>query len=173
MSGPVDIPLLRALNDGDIGPIPVESRAALGSISPRDANDPRPGIEPAWLRRPEAMKNRREFLLTLTAGVVALAVIITPVIAEELFGVIISVDVPGKKLTVIEKGSDEETVVTTTDDTEYVSGRGESSLLDLEKLSKNVAKYQEAGKKGFPAKVTHEKGVASKIEAAKKKAANP
>ena len=119
------------------------------------------------------MKNRREFLLTLTAGVVALAVIITPVIAEELFGVIISVDVPGEKFTIIEKGSDKETVVTTTDETHYVSGKGESNKLDLEKLSKNVAKSQEAGKKGVFAKVTHEKGVASRIEAAKKKAANP
>ena len=119
------------------------------------------------------MKNRREFLLTLTAGLVALAVIITPVIAEELLGVITSVDTTGKKLTVVEKGSEKETVVTTVDDTEYVSGKGETSKLDLEKLSKNVKKIQDAGKKGVMAKITHEKGVASKIEAAaKKKAAN-
>jgi hypothetical protein len=119
------------------------------------------------------MKNRREFLLALTAGAVALAVIVTPVIAEELFGVIIKVDVPAKMLTVVEKGSEKEIQVTTNDDTEYVSGKGESSKLDLEKLSKNVAKAQDAGKKGVNAKVTHEKGVASKIESAKKKAANP
>ena len=50
------------------------------------------------------MKNRRKFLLTLTAGLVAAAVIITPVIAEELFGSVTKVDVEGKKLTVIDEG---------------------------------------------------------------------
>ena len=65
-------------------------------------------------------------------------------------------------------------MVTTTDDTEVVSGKGESSKIDLEKIAKNVAKAQDAGKKGMNVKVTHEKGVASKIEssATKKKAAN-
>jgi hypothetical protein len=118
------------------------------------------------------MKNRRKFVLTLTAGFVALAVIITPVIAEELLGVIIKVDVAGKKLTVVEKGSDKEVEVKTTDDTEYVTGKG-SGKIDLEKLEKNVAKQQDAGKKGVTAKITHEKGVASKIEAAAKKKAAP
>src|SRR3954469_21537277 len=99
------------------------------------------------------MKNRREFLLTVTAGLVALAVIITPVIAEELFGVITKVDVEGKKLTVVEKESDKEVTVTTTDDTELVTGKG-ANKLDLEKLQKGVAKSQDAGKKGIMAKVT-------------------
>jgi len=115
------------------------------------------------------MKNRREFLLTLTAGLVALAVIITPVIADELLGVITKVDVEGKKLTVVEKESDKEVTVKTTDDTEYVTGKG-SSKIDLEKIAKGVSKAQDAGKKGLMVKVTHEKGVASKIESAKKKA---
>jgi hypothetical protein len=115
------------------------------------------------------MKNRRGFLLALVAGLMAAAVIITPVIADELFGVITKVDVEGKKLTVVEKGTDKEVVVTTTADTEYVSGKGESSKIDLESLSKKVAKAQDAGKK-VAVKVTHEKGVASKIESAKKKA---
>jgi hypothetical protein len=146
----------------------------------RILNRPRSLRGPSWeyerppaghlARRQKAMKNRRNFLLTLTAGIVALAVVITPVIAEELLGVITKVDVPGKKLTVVEKGSDKEVVVTTTDDTEYVSGKGESSKVDLEKFSKKVAKAQDAGKKGMFAKITHEKGVASKIESAKKKA---
>ena len=64
-------------------------------------------------------------------------------------------------------------MVTTTANTEYVSGKGESSKVDsafLESLSKKVAKAQDAGKKGMNTKVTHEKGVASKIESAKKKA---
>src|SRR5207248_3816709 len=55
----------------------------------------------AWEIRP--MQNRRNFLLTLTAGVVALAVIITPVIADELLGVITKIDVAGKKVTVESK----------------------------------------------------------------------
>src|SRR3954451_2260511 len=105
------------------------------------------------------MKNRREFLLTLTAGLVALAVVITPVIAEELFGVITKVDVAGKKLTVVEKDTDKEVLVTVTDDTEYVTGKG-SSKVDLEKLSKGVAKQIDAGKKGIRVTVTHDKGVA-------------
>jgi hypothetical protein len=117
------------------------------------------------------MKNRRELLLTLVAGLVAMAVIITPVIAEELFGVVIKVDPAAKQLTIVEKGSDKEIIITTNDDTEYVSGKGESSKLDLEKVSNNVAKAQDAGKKGASYKVTHEKGVASKIETPKKKAA--
>jgi len=115
------------------------------------------------------MKNRRGFLLTLVAGLVAAVVIITPVIADELFGAITKVDVAGMKLTVVEKGSEKEIVVTTTADTEYVSGKGESSKIDLESLSKKVAKAADAGKK-VSVKITHEKGVASKIESAKKKA---
>jgi hypothetical protein len=116
------------------------------------------------------MKNRRGFLLTLTAGLVALAVVITPVIAEEIFGVITVVDLEGKKVTVITKGGDEIEVKTT--DTTEVSSKGEPS--DLEKLSKTVKKAQDAGKKGAFAKVTHEKKVASKISYGftKKKEAN-
>ena len=51
--------------------------------------------------RQESMKNRRTFLLTLTAGLVAAVVIITPVIAEEIFGFITNVDVEGKKITIV------------------------------------------------------------------------
>jgi hypothetical protein len=83
------------------------------------------------------MQSRRTFLLTLTAGVVSLAVIVVPVIADELFGVITQVDVEGKKLIVVEKGTDKEVEVTTTDDTEFVTSKG-SNKLDLEKLSKKV-----------------------------------
>jgi len=102
-----------------------------------------------------------------------LGVIVAPVIADELFGVITGVDVQGKKLMVQEKGADKATVVTTTDDTEIVIGKeGEPRKLDLEKLDTNVKKEQDAGKKGVFAKVTHEKGVASRIGVfAKKKEA--
>jgi hypothetical protein len=115
------------------------------------------------------MKTRREFVLTLIAGLVAAAVIITPVIADELFGFITKVDVDGKKLTVESKEDGKIVEVKTTDDTEYITGKG-AGKLDLEKLSKNVAKAQDAGKKGVMAKITHEGGVASKIATAKKKA---
>ena len=119
------------------------------------------------------MKNRRTFLMTLVAGLMALAVIVAPVIADELFGVITKVDVEGKKITVANKEDDKDVVVTITDDTEYVTPKG-TSKVDLEKLSKNVAKIQEKGKKGITAKVTHEKNVASKITVQfKKKDAAP
>ena len=118
------------------------------------------------------MKNRRAFLLTLTCGLVALAVIVAPVIADELFGVITKVDVPGKKVTVVTKGGDE-VQITTTDDTEWISPKA-ARKIDLKKLEDNVKKHQEEGKKGVFARVTHENHVASKIEAiAKKKGAPP
>jgi hypothetical protein len=118
------------------------------------------------------MKNRRTFLLAITAGLVAAAVIITPVIAEELFGNVLSVDVDAKKFTVTTKDGSE-VVVTTTDKTEFVTGKGDTT--DLEKIARGVNKAKEAGKKGAMAKVTHEKGVASKVifgGFAKKKEAN-
>jgi hypothetical protein len=104
------------------------------------------------------MKNRRRFLLTLTAGLVAAAVVITPVIAEELLGIITNVDLDGKKITVLTKEGEIE--VKTTDSTEVASAKGEASL---EKLAGYVKKIQEAGKKGAPAKITHENKTASKI----------
>ena len=117
------------------------------------------------------MKNRRKFLMTLTTGFVALAVVVGSAFADELIGVLSKVDADAKKVTVIEKDTDKEVIVTITDDTEYVTQKG-SSKIDLAKVSKNVAKAQDAGKKGINVTVTHEKGVASKITpAAKKKAA--
>jgi hypothetical protein len=118
------------------------------------------------------MKNRREFLLMLTAGVVALAVVAGPVIADELFGTITAVDVQGKKVTVVEKGTDKEVEVTINDETEYVTPKG-SSKIDLEKLSRNIEKAKEKGKQGVRVTVTHEKKVASKITVAAKKKAAP
>jgi len=118
------------------------------------------------------MQNRRTFLLSLTAGIVAAAVIITPVIAEELFGVVSNVDVEGKKLTVKTKDG-VDVVVTTTDSTEIVNGNGDT--IDLAKIARGVSKAKDAGKTPAKAKVTHEKGVASKIifgGFAKKKDAN-
>ena len=117
------------------------------------------------------MKNRRNFLLGLTSAFVALAVVVGPAIADELMGVITKVDASAKKVTVVEKDTDKEVEVTITDDTEWVTPKG-ASKIDLEKVSKQVAKAQENGRKGVNVTVTHEKAVASKIvPAAKKKAA--
>ena len=79
------------------------------------------------------------------------------------------VDVEGKKITVLDK-DDKEVEVTITDKTEFVTKKG-SSPIDLEKISKQVAKAKEDGKK-FQVKVEHEKGVASKISRAFTKKAN-
>ena len=119
------------------------------------------------------MKSRRTMLLALISGFVALGVVVGPAIADELFGVITKVDVPGKKLTVMQKGEGKEIIVTVTDNTELVTPKGESRV-DLEKLDRIVKKSQEAGKKGMFAKITHENGVASRIGVmAKKKAEAP
>jgi hypothetical protein len=119
------------------------------------------------------MHNRRKFLLTLVAGVVALGVVGTVALADELFGVITKVDVDAKKITVQPKEG-KEVEVTITDKTELVTKKG-SMPVDLEKLSKQVAKAQEKGRKGITAKIEVEKGVASKIAPVftKKKAAAP
>ena len=118
------------------------------------------------------MKNRRAFLLSMTSALVALAVLAAPVIAAELFGVITKVNVEGKKLTVEEKETNKEIEITTTDDTEIVQGKN-TTKIDLDKLSKRVAKIQEKGKKGISVVVTHEKNVASKITTVGKKKAAP
>ena len=93
------------------------------------------------------MTNRRTFLLTLTSGVVALAVLAAPVIAEELFGVITKVDVAGKKLTVTPKDADKDIEVTVTDDTEFITKKG-ASKVDLEKIAKRIAKSAGRGQEG-------------------------
>jgi len=116
------------------------------------------------------MQNRRGFLLTAVTGVVAMALVVGTVIADELLGVLTKVDAEGKKVTVVEKDTDKEVVVKITDDTVQVTKKGEVKV-DLEKLDGFVKKVQEAGKKGITVKVTHEKGVASKIEFQKKKKA--
>jgi len=112
------------------------------------------------------MQNRRGFMLTMITGFVALAMIVGSVIADELLGVLTKVDVEGKKLTIVEKESDKEVVVKTTDETEWISKKGDRKLdsENLEKLDNFVKKVQDAGKKGLNIKVTHEKKVASKIE---------
>ncbi len=119
------------------------------------------------------MKNRRTFLMTVTAAVVALGVVVVPALADELLGVLTKVDVETKKLTVVQAETDKEVEITVNDDTEQVTRKGDIVKVDLEKLSKGVEKAKEKGRKGLSVKVTHEKNVASKIQVtAKKKAEN-
>ena len=115
------------------------------------------------------MPNRRKFLLTLAATVVGMGLVVASVLADELLGVLTKVDVEAKKITVVEKDTDKEIEVKITDETEQVTKKG-AVKVDLEKLSKAVEKAKDAGKK-VSVKVTHEKGVASKIEFQKKKKA--
>ena len=116
------------------------------------------------------MQNRRKFFLALTAACVGMGLVVASVVADELFGVITKVDADAKKITVLEKDTEKEIEVKITDDTEYVTGKG-AGKVDLEKLEKNIEKQKDRGKKGIMAKITHEKGVASKIEVSKKKKA--
>ncbi|AGA24603.1 hypothetical protein [Singulisphaera acidiphila] len=118
------------------------------------------------------MNNRRTFLLALLSGVVALGLVAGSALADELLGVISKVDVEGKKVTVIENGSDKEVEVTVKSDTEFVNAKGAAAPIDLEKVSKNVAKVQEKGRKGINVVVTHDKSVASKITVSVKKKSN-
>ena len=117
----------------------------------------------------------KKLLQTLAASFVALAVVVVAANADELFGVLTKVDADAKKVTVVEKDTDKEVVIKTTEETEWVTKRGERKLDTeaLEKLDGLVKKFQDAGKKGVNVKVTHEKHVASKIEVkfGKKKAA--
>ena len=104
----------------------------------------------------------KKLLRTFAASFVALAVVVVAANADELFGVLTKVDADAKKVTVVEKDTDKEILVTITDDTEYVTKKG-SNKIDLEKVATTVKKVQDAGKKGLSVKVTHEKGKASKI----------
>jgi hypothetical protein len=111
------------------------------------------------------MQSRRSFLVKLAAGFAAMAlVVVGTVIADELLGVITKVDVEGKKITVVEKDTDKEIDLKITDETEQKTKDGYAKV-DLEKLNDRVKKVQEFGKKGVEAKIYHEKGVATKIEA--------
>jgi hypothetical protein len=88
------------------------------------------------------MKLWRDVLLTLTAVLVAGAVIIMPVLADEPFGVITSVDVANKKVGFLSKRG-ERFEFEIKDKTEIVNGRGEK--IDLEAVAKAVSKANSAG----------------------------
>lgn len=141
--------------------------------------EPAPGRDGPWSAagatqvmkvRETSMQNRRGFLarLAICFGVMGLIGIGGMVFADELLGVITKVDVEGKKITVVEKGSDKEHQIKVTDETEVPRKGGSFEKIDaaqdLEKLDTRVKKAHEKGHKGVPAKITHEKNVASKIE---------
>jgi len=87
----------------------------------------------------------------LAGSLVALAVLVLPALAEELFGTVKSVHVDAKKIVVTEKGSLVNVDVTVTDQTVIETSKGEP--VPLEKL-----------KTGSRVHVTHdEDDVASKI----------
>jgi hypothetical protein len=122
------------------------------------------------------MQNRRKFVLTLTACFVAMGFVVASVLADELLGTIVKVDFETKKVTVVEKDKDEETVLETNADTEYVTKDG-SVKVDkevYEKIEKGIEKAKDAGKKGVMAKITHTNKIISKIQRTGKgkKAAN-
>jgi hypothetical protein len=125
---------------------------------------------------PDPMQNRRKFVLTLTACFVAMSFVVASVLADELLGFITKVDFETKKVTVVEKDKDEEIVLTTDDKTEYVTKDGPVKVDKeiYEKIEKGIEKAKDAGKKGYLAKITHEKKVISKIQKVGKgkKAAN-
>jgi hypothetical protein len=114
------------------------------------------------------MQNRRKFVLTLAAAVAGMGLVVASVIADELLGVITKVDADAKTVTVVEKDTDKDFVIKITDETEYVTKKG-TGKVDFEKLEKNLEKAKDKGAKGISVKITHEKNVASKIEAAAKK----
>jgi len=120
---------------------------------------------------PIVMYNRRGFFPSLMTGVVALTFVAASAFADELVGMLSQVDVDGKKITVIEKGTHKEIEVKITDETEVSTKKG-SVKVDLEKIEKRLTKAKDKGRKGISVKVEHDKGVASKITyQAKKKAA--
>lgn len=117
------------------------------------------------------MKNRRGFFLSLLTGLVALTFVAASVFADEVIGMLSKVDVEGKKITVIERGTDKELDLKVDDETEITTKKG-SVKVDLEKIEKRLTKAKEKGRKGIAVKVTHDKGIASKITyEGKKKAA--
>ena len=109
------------------------------------------------------MKSRPKSLMILACAVMALGVMIVPALADELIGRITKVNLDSKTLTVIEKDTDKLIDVKVTDDTVFLTKKGEVKV-DLEKLQEGLEK----AKQGIPVVVTHEKGVASKIKYAGK-----
>jgi hypothetical protein len=107
------------------------------------------------------MKNLRALFLTAAAAVATATAFLTPVLADERFGVITNVDLEGNTLTLL-KTDEKELEIKTTAGTQVVV-TGNKVTLTLKDLASALAKDKEAGRKGTFAQVTHENNVAAKI----------
>ncbi len=96
------------------------------------------------------MKTRRTWIRSLTAGLVAVAVLVVPAIAAELMGTVKSVDADGMKMVVMEKKTDKEVEVTIKATTVIENAKGKRFMLEKVKADSKV-------------EITHEGGVASKV----------
>jgi hypothetical protein len=106
------------------------------------------------------MTNRRELLPALLAGLLATAVLVSPALAEEIFGAITSVDLENQTLRVRTK--DNATVeLKITESTVFVAAKGDK--LGVKDVAQAVARAKDAGKSGTLAKVSHENKVALKV----------
>ncbi|WP_165225124.1 hypothetical protein [Aquisphaera insulae] len=114
------------------------------------------------------MQSRRGLILMLSAGLAGILFVTGAVLADELLGTITKVDTDAKILTVVPKDSDKEVKIKVNDKTEQISKKG-ARKVDVAKLKERLEKVQDNGQKGISAKITHEDGVASKIEYAAKK----
>jgi hypothetical protein len=108
------------------------------------------------------MKSPRAVLLILTTGIAAATVVLTPVFAEQLFGVITNVDLEKNEVVLLtpEKQAAPVTIKTTAG-TEVVTSHGDK--IGLKDLKDAVDHEQAAGKKGAFAKLTRENDIATKI----------
>ena len=114
----------------------------------------------------------RGLIRVAACAIVALTVLVVPVLAEELIGKIMAVNIDAKTLTVKEKGTDKEVEVTVNDETVVEKGKNKAGKVNLEKMHKAVEK----NKDGLAVEITHDKGTASKIvfkNAGKKKTDSP
>ncbi|MDG3007987.1 hypothetical protein [Paludisphaera mucosa] len=121
------------------------------------------------------MASYRGLVRVGAALAMTLAVVMGSAYADEIFGFITKVDPAAKKITVVEKATDKESVLVVDDEALLVTPKDEAgSKVDLEKLEGRLTKAKEknANSKGINAKITHKGDKASKIEiVAKKKAA--
>lgn len=103
------------------------------------------------------MPARRRFLQAI-AFITTVAALNLPILADELIGRLTKFDKSTKTLTVEGRGG-KTTEVKITDATTWATPKGERKI-PPEKLERLVEK----AKKGVPVEITHEGGVASKIE---------
>lgn len=115
-------------------------------------------------------QTRRPWFRLLVSATVALLFMVVAVKAEEIFGILSKVDADHNKITITQKKSDRETVLTVTDETQFVTPK-KSGKFVAKRVAKRVEKAQEKGRPGIPVAVTYDDGVASKVEirAGKKK----